>query len=74
MFLALAAFAVLGVLMVVRPVEVVLWLKSVHSFMRDDPAFADIEDNPIIESFVKFAGIVIIGVAAVIFVVFALER
>ena len=74
MFLALAVFALLGALMVVRPAAAVFWLKWVHSYLRDDPALADIEDNPIVQSFVKFAGIVMVGVAAVIFVAFALKR
>jgi hypothetical protein len=72
--LALAVFALLGVLMVVRPAGVVFWLKSVHPYLRDDPALADIEDNPIVQSFVKFVGIVIVGVAVLIFVAFALKH
>lgn len=73
MFLALVV-ALPGGLMVVRPAAAIFWLKSVRSFLRDDPALADIEDNPIVQSAVKLAGIVIAGVAIVIFVVFAVKH
>jgi hypothetical protein len=60
--------------MVVRPSAVIFWLKSANSFLRNDPGLADIEDNPIIQSVTKFVGIVILGVAAVIFAAFAIHH
>lgn len=70
----LAIFVLVGVWMIVTPVGFIAWFKSARQDLRDNPNFMAMEDDPAAKSFVRFLGVLFIGVTVVSFVAALLAR
>jgi len=72
MYIVLATFVLIGVWMVVDPVQLLGWLKAVRPDSRDNPDF--MPNDPRAKSVAKFIGLWFIGLPILIYVAFLFGR
>jgi uncharacterized membrane protein len=72
MYVVLATFVLIGVWMVVDPVQLLDWLKNVRPDLRDNPDF--MPNDPRAKSVAKFIGYWFIGLPILIYVCFLFAR
>lgn len=68
----LATFVLIGVWIVVDPVQILDWLKTTRPDLRDNPDF--MPNNPRAKSVVKFIGYCFIGLPILIYAAFLLGQ